>query len=136
MLVQNNQVGCSNMLFCWKYFIHMIMLVHNNQVGCSNMLFCWKYFRSLNKLSSQEVKVIKSTFYICNYLFFYNRREELPSWKLSPRNFIKLNVDDAISCDFIFLTVVAKNANGEVLKVWTKIYDLCTLVQVEAAPIL
>ena len=71
----------------------MIMLVHNNWAGCSNMLFCWQYF-------------------------------------------IKLNVDDAVPYDFTFLIVVAKNANGEVLKVWTKIYDLCTPAQVEATPIL
>ena len=32
--------------------------------------------------------------------------------------------------------MVATNENGKVLKVWTKIYDLCTPIQVEAVVIL
>ena len=62
--------------------------------------------------------------------------EELTSWFPPPRNYIKLNVDAAVSQAFTFLAVVARNDFGEVLKVWAKIHDLCTPTQAEAAAIM
>ena len=53
-----------------------------------------------------------------------DRSEELTSWLPPPRNYIKLNVDAAISQAFTSLAVVARNEFGEALKVWTKIHDL------------
>ena len=64
-----------------------------------------------------------------------DRSEELTSWMPPPRNYIKLNVDAAVSQAFTSLAVVARNESGEVLKVWTKIHDLCSPTQVEAATI-
>ena len=46
-----------------------------------------------------------------------DRSEELTSWMPSPRNYIKLNVDVAISQAFTSLAVVARNEPGKVLKV-------------------
>ena len=65
-----------------------------------------------------------------------DRSEELTSWIPPPKNYIKLNVDAAVSQAFTSLAVVARNEFGEVLKVWAKIHDLCTPTQVEAAAIL
>ena len=46
-----------------------------------------------------------------------DRREELTSWIPPPKNYIKLNVDVAVSHDFTSLAVVIRNKFGEVLKV-------------------
>ena len=46
-----------------------------------------------------------------------DRSEELTSWMPSPRNYIKLNVDAAISQAFTSSAVVARNESSEVLKV-------------------
>ena len=46
-----------------------------------------------------------------------DRSEKLTSWIPPPRNYIKLNVDVAISQAFTSLAVVARNESGEVLKV-------------------
>ena len=64
-----------------------------------------------------------------------DRSEELTSWLPPPRNYIKLNVDATVSQAFTSLAVVIRNEFGEVLKVWTKIHDLCSPTQVEAAAI-
>ena len=64
-----------------------------------------------------------------------DRSEELTSWLPPPRNYIKLNVHAAVSQAFTSLAVVARNEFGEALKVWTKIHDLCSPTQVEAAAI-
>ena len=64
-----------------------------------------------------------------------DRSEELTSWMPPSRNYIKLNVDDAVSQAFTSLAMVARNESGKVLKVWTKIHDLCSPTQVEAAAI-
>ena len=44
-------------------------------------------------------------------------------------------MDAAISQAFTSLAVVGRNESGEVLKVWTKIHDLCSPTQVEATAI-
>ena len=64
-----------------------------------------------------------------------DRSEELTSWLPPPRNYRKLNVDAAISQAFTSLAVVARNEFSEVLKVWTKIHDLCSPTQAEAVAI-
>ena len=61
-----------------------------------------------------------------------DRSEELTSWLPPPRNYIKLNVDAAVSQAFTSLVVVAINEFGDALKVWTKIHDLCSPTQAEA----
>ena len=60
----------------------------------------------------------------------------MTSWFPLPRNYIKLNVDAAVSQAFTSLAVVARNDFGEVLKVWAKIHDLCTPTQAKAAAIM
>ncbi|XP_023923312.2 uncharacterized protein LOC112034728 [Quercus suber] len=55
-----------------------------------------------------------------------DRREELTSWIPPPKNYIKLNVDAAVSKAFTSLAVVARNKFGKMLKVWARIHDLCT----------
>uniref|UniRef100_A0A2N9FSI3 RNase H type-1 domain-containing protein n=1 Tax=Fagus sylvatica TaxID=28930 RepID=A0A2N9FSI3_FAGSY len=49
---------------------------------------------------------------------------------------IKLNVDAAISKDFSTLAVVARNANGEIIKAWAKDHFASNALQAEAAAIL
>ncbi len=49
---------------------------------------------------------------------------------------IKLNVDVAISKDFSTLAVVARNANGEIIKAWAKDHFASNALQAEAAAIL
>uniref|UniRef100_A0A2N9ENM7 Reverse transcriptase domain-containing protein n=1 Tax=Fagus sylvatica TaxID=28930 RepID=A0A2N9ENM7_FAGSY len=49
---------------------------------------------------------------------------------------IKLNVDAAISKDFSTLAVVARNANGEIIKAWAKVHFASNALQAEAAAIL
>ena len=65
-----------------------------------------------------------------------DRREELTSCISPPKNYIKLNMDVAVSQAFTSLVVVARNEFGNVLKVWAKIHNLCTPTQAEAATIL
>ena len=65
-----------------------------------------------------------------------DRSVELTSWIPPPKNYIKLNVDVAVSHDFTSLAVVVRNKFGEVLKVWAKIHDLCSPTQAEAAAIM
>ena len=48
----------------------------------------------------------------------------------------KLNVDFAVSENVIALAMVARNKNGEVLKVWAKMYEWCSPLQVEVAAVL
>ena len=64
-----------------------------------------------------------------------DRSDELTSWMPPPRNYIKLIVDAAISQAFTSLTVLTRNEFGEMLKVWTKIHDLCSPTQAEVAAI-
>jgi ribonuclease HI len=49
---------------------------------------------------------------------------------------IKLNVHAAISKDFLILAVVARNANGEIIKAWAKVHFASNALQAEAAAIL
>ena len=65
-----------------------------------------------------------------------DRSVKLTSWIPPPKNYIKLNVDVAVSQAFTSLAVVARNEFGEVLKVWAKIHDLCTPTQAEATAIM
>ena len=65
-----------------------------------------------------------------------DRSVKLTSWIPPPKNYIKLNVDVAVSQAFTSLAVVARNEFGEVLKVWAKIHDLCTPTQAEAVAIM
>ena len=65
-----------------------------------------------------------------------DRSEKPTLWIPPPKNYIKLNVDVAVSQTFTSLAMVARNEFGEVLKVWAKIHDLCTPTQVEAVAIL
>ena len=48
----------------------------------------------------------------------------------------KLNVDVAVFENVTALVMVARNKNGEVLKVWAKMYEWCSPLQVEAAAVL
>ena len=65
-----------------------------------------------------------------------DRREELTSYIPPPKNYIKLNVDVAVSQAFTSLAVIVRNEFEEMLKVWAKIHDLCTPTQAKAATIL
>ena len=65
-----------------------------------------------------------------------DRSEEVTSWIPPPKNYIKLNVDTAVSQAFTSLAMVGRNEFGEVLKVWAKIHYLCTPTLAEAAAIL
>ena len=48
----------------------------------------------------------------------------------------KLNVDVAISKDFLTLAVVSRNAIGEIIKAWAKVHFASNALQVEATTIL
>ena len=77
-------------------------------------------------------KRVKEFLLVLDHEHDKDRSEELTSWLPPPRNYIKLNVDAAVSQAFTSLVVVAINEFGEALKVWTKIHDLCSPTQAEA----
>ena len=49
---------------------------------------------------------------------------------------IKLNVDAAISKDFSTLAIIARNANGQIIRAWAKDHFASNALQAEAAAIL
>lgn len=60
-----------------------------------------------------------------------NRVEEPKSWQPPPTCIVKLNVDAVVTDDLAALVVVARDSSGEVLKVQTKLHELCSPLQVE-----
>ena len=64
-----------------------------------------------------------------------SKDKSLNGWE-APEGWIKLNVDATMSESVIALMVVARNENGEVLKVWAKMHEWCSPLQAEAAAVL
>ena len=64
-----------------------------------------------------------------------SKDKSLNGWE-ALEGWIKLNVDAAVSENVTTLAVVARNKNGEVLKVWAKMHEWCSPLQAEAAAVL
>ena len=60
----------------------------------------------------------------------------LNGWEALEEGWIKLNVNAAVSKSVTALVVVARNKNGEVLKVWAEMHEWCSSLQAEAAVVL
>ena len=60
----------------------------------------------------------------------------LNGWEAPEEGWIKLNLDTVVSENVTALAVVARNNNGEVLKVWAKMHEWCSPLQAEAAIVL
>ena len=65
-----------------------------------------------------------------------SKEKSLNGWEALEEGWIKLNVDAVVSKTVTALAVVARNKNGEVLKVWAKMHKWCTPLQAEAVAIL
>ena len=57
-------------------------------------------------------------------------------WELPPIGWIKLNVDAAITKSFTTLAVVARDHEGTVIKVWSKLHQPCSPIVANAYAIL
>ena len=65
-----------------------------------------------------------------------SKDKSLNGWEAPEEGWIKLNVDVAMSENVTTLVVVARNKNGEVLKVWAKMHEWCLPLQVEDAKLM
>lgn len=54
----------------------------------------------------------------------------------TPRGLIKINIDAAITDSVTTLVVVARDSEGEVMKVWVKLHEKCSPLIAEAAALL
>ena len=73
---------------------------------------------------------------IMEYAKTLSKDKSLNGWEAPQEGWIKLNVDTAVSENFTALVVVAKNKDGEVLKVSTKVHEWCSPLQAEVETIL
>ncbi|XP_030964174.1 uncharacterized protein LOC115985370 [Quercus lobata] len=64
-----------------------------------------------------------------------SKDKSVDGWEAPEDGWIKLNVDAAVSENATALAVVARNRNGEVLKVWAKRHEWCFPMQAEAAAV-
>ena len=64
-----------------------------------------------------------------------SKDKSLNGWE-ALEGWIKLNVDAFVTENVTALVVVAGNKNGEVLKVWAKMHEWCSPLQVEAVAML
>ena len=65
-----------------------------------------------------------------------SKDKSLNGWEAPKEGWIKLNVDVAESKNAIALAVVARNKNGEVIKVWAKMHEWCLPLQAKATVVL
>ena len=73
---------------------------------------------------------------IMEYAKTLSKDKSLNGWEAPQEGWVKLNVDATVSENFIALVVVAKNKDGEVLKVSAKVHEWCSPLQAEVAAVL
>ena len=64
-----------------------------------------------------------------------SKNKSVNGWEVPEDGRIKINVDVAMFENATALAVVARNKNGNVLKVWAKRHEWCPPMQAEAAAI-
>ena len=65
-----------------------------------------------------------------------SKDKSVNGWEAPEDGWIKINVDAAVTENATTLAVVARNKKGEVLKVWAKMHEWCSPLQVEAITML
>ncbi|KAK9989403.1 hypothetical protein SO802_029642 [Lithocarpus litseifolius] len=64
-----------------------------------------------------------------------SKDKSISGWEAPEEGWIKLNMDAVVFDNATALAMVARNKNGEVLKVWAKKHEWCSPMQAEAAAV-